>query len=101
MGLGESVGGSVPSVSIISPTPGTEIEPTDEIVFQITGGVGIVGATYSESPVYEFVHDGDSFAPLFAPTSNREAISGGFQYTVSRLGGWPGQVTLRFFGSTG
>jgi len=101
MGLGEATGGTVPSVAIISPTPGTEIEPNDEITFTITDGVGIVAATYAGSQVYEVVHDGDSFAPLFAPLSSRSAISGGFQYTVGRLGGWLGQVTLRFFGSTG
>lgn len=101
MGLGETLSGEVPSVAIISPTPGTEILPTDEITFTITGGVGIVCASYSDSLIYEVVHDGTTFAPLFGATSTIEAISGGFEYTVSRLGGWPGQVTLKFFGSTG
>ena len=92
-------GGSAPTITIVSPTPGTEIQVNTPIVFDVVGGFALVAAQFEETVAFEVVHDGQFFTPRYGAESSSEDITGGVRFTVRRLGGWPRQVTLRFYGA--
>lgn len=87
---------SAPAIANISPADGSTITRVTPIQFDVTDAssmpVVIVVAKYP-SQLWEVVHDGVSFAPNYA-NSTRNAISGGFRFVLSRLGGWPGSPTF-------
>lgn len=99
-GLGEEPpSGSPPSIAIISPTPGSVIGPEDPIVFTVIGAdSAIVAVRSTSSPTFEIVFDGLAFSPLYAPGSVMTPISGGFEFSVERLGGWTGAISMFFYG---
>jgi hypothetical protein len=73
------------SLSIVSPSSGAT-GPGTEWVFDVTGDhAGVYVTQASANP--EIIHDGDNFLGLYTSCS-REAISGGYRYTVSRRSGW-------------
>lgn len=83
-----------PTVNIITSPP---ITPTTPIVFDAfdsTNGMRLV-FVYVIFPddvgrPPEVVHDGTAFAPLYSgPSNSRVAISGGYEFTILRNGGWP------------
>lgn len=81
-----------PAVAFI--TSISEIGPNQEIVIQVTDDLSafrriILMVHFTYSGVVESVHDGDGFEPLYVAQSTRVPISGGFEYTVKRKGGWP------------
>ncbi len=106
------VAGERPVVTIISPLPVDDpdapILATDPLVFTITdpdAEPGVGGGLQRAVPVLVFpdalrslgkqvIHDGDAFSPMFEG-SEREAIEGGYQYTVLWwTGRWPSRPRL-------
>lgn len=102
-----------PVVTIESPlpvdTPASPISATDPLVFTITDAdaePGVGGGLQRVVPMLVFpealrslgaqmIHDGDAFAPMFTG-STREAITGGYRYTVVwwNEGRWPSRPRL-------
>jgi hypothetical protein len=97
-----------PVVTVESPLPYNDpdypIDPTEWLVFTVTdedAEPGLGGGLERALPIILFpdgtdalVHDGDTFRPRFAG-STREAISGGYRYTVRPSSGrWTQAPTL-------
>jgi hypothetical protein len=88
-----------PVVAVVSPTLGSAIAKTTPIVIDVTDAVGLARAMlfarYEGRDGTEVVHDGQAFLnPYVNDTSDREAISGGYRFTVLRTGGWPAAPTF-------
>lgn len=85
-----------PVVSIVSPTPGTNISGVTPLVFDVTDtGLfrRIIVRLKFTGQNWEFIHDGDTFGPGYQADSTRTIISGGYRYSLRKDGGWPiGQV---------
>jgi|SRR5277367_3962494 len=88
-----------PTISNITPTPGTPISQTQVINFEVTSPVSrtftsiIVLAAYPSNGIYEVLHDGVRFSNNY--TGTRTVISGGYSYNnVLRIGGWPSTLNL-------
>lgn len=93
---------TAPVVSNYSPTPGTTINPTDAITFDVTDNSGnftriMVVVWFRETGVQEVIHDGDGFTGYYTSASSRVIISGGYRYAVARFGGWEYSPTIRVF----
>ncbi len=93
---------TAPTVSNVSPVAGTTLGRFDPVTLDVTDvGTGlrlvVLAAQFAGGSIYEIVHDGTSFAPLYAAGSARTVISGGYHYSLARLGGWPGALTLMPF----
>lgn len=86
-------GGDAPTVAYVTPI-GSEVEPDDAIVVDIThdDGVGDVVVLAKFSGTWPTVHDGVSFAPDFV-LSTRDAIANGWRYTIRYTSGWPRFLT--------
>ncbi len=88
-----------PTISNVSPTPGTAIARTAPLTFDVTdAGLGrvLVCAVFAGGG-YEVVHDGDSFAAGYATLSTRVAITDGYRFRVRRGAGWTEAPTIRIF----
>jgi hypothetical protein len=91
---------TAPSITIVSPTVGSELNPSSTIVIRVTDDVGLGGVpiyvSFPEESGYKptYVHDGDGFHPDFAG-STRAAISGGYEYQIRYTGGWPAAPTIK------
>jgi hypothetical protein len=88
-----------PTVTVLSPEPGTPIGRNDEVVIRITDDVGLASAPlyaiYDIIGLWEVVHDGDDFSPPFGE-SKRIVIASGYEFVLKRAGGWPElPLTLR------
>lgn len=101
-GLGASGGGgggAPPAVAVVSPASGSSIGPTSVLVVDVTDAGGlrrvVLSVTFSGLASAELVHDGDGFAPLYAPASARVDIAGGYRFSLTRSGGWPASPTLK------
>lgn len=86
-----------PTVTIVSPTPGTTVYPDTPLVFDITdaSGFSIIIPMVILDPlkVPEPTHNTEAFEPLYA-ASTRVAIVGGFRYTLRRKHGWYASPSL-------
>jgi hypothetical protein len=85
-------GGGTPQVVNVNPTPGTQLRPTDVVLFDVidTGAAFrriVVYAKYGDAS--EIVHDGNVFYAAFSHLSSQVVIANGFRYVLSRTGGWP------------
>lgn len=95
-------GGDDPTPPVVTAeTPqGTVLTPATPVVFTVTDEIElrrvIVHVRHAGRLAVEVVHDGDDFAPLYAGSS-RTAITGGWRYSVTRLGGWLSAPTFRVF----
>jgi hypothetical protein len=89
-----------PVVSVISPTPGTAIDPVAAITIDVTDNKGLfrrilLTMRFAGLDIEEVVHNGDAFGPKYlGGLNNRIAIEGGYRYTLLRRGGWPANPTL-------
>lgn len=98
--IGGAGAGAAPTVSYVSPTPGSSIDPTDPIVLDVTDvdTASLPGTFLFMRAVdgsQEVAWDGAAFSSNYA-TSTRVAIPDGFRYTLRRAGGWPiGGITIR------
>ena len=93
---------TAPTIENITPPPGTQIEPTQAISFDVTDESGsfrrvLLTATLAKSGVEEVVFDGAEFRGLYAGASSRSSISGGYRFVLLRGGGWPSSPTIRAF----
>lgn len=86
-----------PSVANVTPSSGTTIGRGTSLQLEVTDafpGLRRVVLLAKFSDRWEVVHDGDDFGPQYSRASLREAISGGFRFTISRVGGWPSTPTI-------
>jgi phage baseplate assembly protein W len=58
----------------------------------------IVAVRSTSSPTFEIIFDGLAFSPLYISGSVMTPISGGYQFSVERLGGWTGAISMFFYG---
>ena len=91
-----------PVIANMTPTPGTLLQPTDPISFDVTDNTGLfrrvmVAVFFPSTGITELVHDGDGFLGFFATSSSRALIAGGFRFTLLRVGGWLSSPTVRVF----
>ncbi len=96
------VDATAPAVGNFSPAPGTPIARTGPISFEVTDDSGdfrriFIVAFFPISGATEVVHDGDSFRGVYAASSSRTMIAGGFRYSLLRSGGWPAAPTIQTF----
>lgn len=104
----EDLGGVVepettpPVVSNFDPSPGSQIQRTAPVGFDVTDDSGafsriMVTAWFKDTGIQEVVHDGDGFVGYYTATSSRVPITGGFRYSVARFGGWTSAPTIRVY----
>lgn len=91
-----------PVVGNFSPVAGTPISKVTPIAFDVTDESGafrriFVVAFYPTTGISEVIHDGDGFRGYYSATSARQAIAGGFRYSVLRAGGWSAAPTIQTF----
>jgi len=90
-----------PVVSNFLPSAGSTIEPDTVLQFDVTEETGaanllmlLVMVDYPETGDREVVFDTDEFAPLYEAFSTRTGITNGFQFKLTRSGGWPSDPRL-------
>jgi hypothetical protein len=95
-----------PTITIVSPIPGTVIGPSTPLVFRYEDETGLqrpmpcIKFRQPGDPPsykYELIHDGVDFTPDY--TGTKEIIQADppiWQFTVRRKGGWTG--TLQYHG---
>lgn len=89
-----------PTVTLISPSTASLLDPTGSIVIDVTDNGSfrevIVVAKFSSGSqdLVEVVHTG-SFAPFYDSGSTRSAIADGFRYSIVRDGGWISNNTVK------
>lgn len=93
------VNATPPVIGNFSPAPGVTISPGRAISFDVTDDAGALGRVIVlveyPSGAYEVIWDGDRFAAAYVAGSTRSAIANGFNFSVKRLGSWPGSPTIR------
>lgn len=86
-----------PVVTLISPAEGTTLLPSSTVVVEVTDDTGfgrvLLAIQFGGTGAPELVHDGDGFSTPYRG-STREAISGGWRYTLGRANGWPSAMRL-------
>lgn len=88
-----------PTIANISPAAGTTISASQPITFDVLDETAIrrtlVLAKFPSRSIFEVVHDGDGFGPLYDASPNtRTAIAGGHRFTILRRGGWPSPPSI-------
>ena len=87
-----------PIITLVGPPIISAIAAATALSFNVTDDNALrrvmVIARFAKLGIEEVVHQGDRFAVLYAGSSTRTAIAGGYSYTVVRNGGWPSDVTL-------
>lgn len=88
-----------PTITLVSPAPGTLISRSTPFVVDVTddflsGTFACLFMRSRESRVYEIAWDGEEFADLYAVGSTRASITNGWRFTLRREGGWPGAPTF-------
>ena len=87
-----------PVVQNISPAPGA-ILATDPLSFDVVNPTKTlrrvsVTAFFQGLGIWEVVHDGTVFAPMYSERSSRTAIANGYHYLLLRSGGWPASPSI-------
>lgn len=95
-------GPGTPSISLITPAPGSVITATTAIALTLQDtdeesfSAVVLMASFSGSVVWEVIYDSTRFAPLYLPASSYAATAPNeVTLTVSRVGGWPSSPTFR------
>lgn len=90
-----------PNVSIISPSPGSNITRLQQITVDVTDNSGSFGRIilhggYSGLAGVEPIHDGEvwNVRHYSGSLNTRQVIANGYRYTILRDGGWPGDISL-------
>ncbi len=97
----ESLGDSTPPVvGNFSPPAGNAIEASQVIEFDVTDETGLAWvvllASFPDGTI-DVIHDHDGFRGHYVGGVNSRApISGGFHYTILRIGGWLQTPTFEF-----
>jgi hypothetical protein len=88
-----------PEASNFSPAPGSAVEPTGAISFDVTDESEIrrafVVVRYDALGRAEVAHDGIRFRDLYE--GSVEPIAGGSRFVLRRRGGWIGAPTVQVF----
>jgi hypothetical protein len=91
---------TAPIVLNYSPTLGSDINTDQALSVDVTEETAfrriLLFIQYTNGDT-DVVYDGDGFTPYFAPESTRSIISGGFRFSIKRLGGWPASLTLKVY----
>lgn len=88
-----------PTVTWVSPAPGTPISPRDAIVVDIGDDVLedlsliIVSARFESLGLEEVVFRGEYFASAYA--ESEVSVTSSARFTLRRRGGWPGSVRIQ------
>lgn len=83
-----------PTVENFSPALSSDVQPGGTVQFDLLddeSSFSVAGllALFEEAMLYEVVHDGDRWGPMYS-YSTRTAISGGWRYVLRRRSpGWP------------
>jgi hypothetical protein len=82
-----------PVIANVTPPVSTVISSSQIISLDVTDNLWqlsdvLIMCRFSGTSLYEVVHDGNSFGPMYL-TSLRTPISGGYTFSVLRTGGWP------------
>lgn len=88
---------TAPTVAVVSPASNLIITPSTQLVIDVTDNVLLrrVLLVARTGGLEEVVHNGNAFGPMYSRDPNRrEAISGGYRYTLLRRGGWPSSPTI-------
>lgn len=88
-----------PVIDNMLPTPGTNLAPSQPITFTVTDDTGfsalVLALSIPEKGISEVIHNGISFSSRYLGASNtRTAIPFGYEFSILRDGGWPGNVNL-------
>lgn len=88
-----------PTVTLVSPPVGSRLLRGTPVVLDVTDASGLAAVflwvTYASAfAPDDLVHDGENFSVQFRDGSTREAIAGGYRYTLRRGGGWPSAPTV-------
>jgi hypothetical protein len=89
-----------PTLTNVVPSPGTPINPADEVRFDMTddsGEFATLLVTVDQKGILEVVHDGERFLGYYGELSTRELVSGGWRYKVRRTGGWTAAPIFRVY----
>jgi hypothetical protein len=88
---GQVADSTPPTIANILPTPGTPIDRSQAITFDVLDNVSafrrveVFVALGGDTFV---VHDGDTFKGQFTNLSSRTPIAGGYHFSVRKNGGW-------------
>jgi len=97
------VSGTTPGVPTVSATPssGSTIDGAQALQFDLTDSVGLSYQTifarfpYEPTRPCEVIYsEGLGFCSPYSDLSSRSSISGGYRFTVRRMGGWPSDPTI-------
>lgn len=83
-----------PSISNVTPAPGSPLTPTSALGFDVTDDSGLfrritVSVSYANGRPDEVVYDRRGFRPYYSAGSSVVSIEGGLRFSVRRAGGWP------------
>lgn len=99
-----------PVISIISPTAGSTLSSSSAAIAIRVKDYGVENAdngilkraflyaTFSDGTHAELVHDGTSFSATYSASSTRTPITGGFDFSIVRTGGWRTNPTITAYG---
>jgi len=97
--LGGVVDASAPTVDTFSPSAASTIARSDALTFHVTDASTLVSITVSAaqgSDPAEVIYNGAAFVAPYAASSSVNAISGGYNFSVTRTNGWQrSSITLR------
>src|SRR5262245_32407189 len=94
-------GGEPPTVENFEPADHILESPRQAVSFDVFDDLGLrrvmVNFKFQDGRE-EVVHDGDAFTRFYSTRSTREAVDGGYHYSVSRGGGFPrGRIEVRVY----
>lgn len=88
---------AAPVISVVSPAVGTAITSSTSLVIDVTDGVSlgiaILWVAFPGRLAPELIHDGDAFSAAYVG-STRTVVAGGYRYSLTRVGGWPGSPSV-------
>lgn len=97
---------TAPVISNFTPSPGTTLDPADEVEFDVTDNSGafarnMIAVAFADG-TQELAYDGQTFTALYlAGSTVAPTVVGqdaGYHYVLRRIGGWPGAtITVRGF----
>lgn len=89
---------TAPVVSNVTPPADTELLPADVLSFDVTDETElkkvIIIAKFSGNAIWEVIHDGTRFAPIYDAGSTVTVIANGFHFDMQRLSGWPSRPEI-------
>ena len=93
---------TAPVVTGALPAPGSTIDPSTAIQFDVTDDGGafrriIISVLFEQTGMEEVAYDGDGFRGLYLGLSATQIVSGGLHFSLVRKEGWPYSPTIKVF----